>query len=110
MIKMVPYTNLVCLPTIENLSNWTEMKHSISTWIIIFIFLVGILPVYSNYPSYDKIDSILKKTWDEQFPTPYQKVKKKNINGKGILKYARQTKYNIYLYIYCIFFTPENRR
>jgi hypothetical protein len=106
MIKMVPYTNLVCLPTIENLSNWTEMKPSISTWIIIFIFLVGILPVYSNYPSYDKIDSILKKTWDEQFPTPYQKIKKKNINGKGILKYAGKQN-TIYIYTFLVFFSHQ---
>lgn len=56
-------------------------------------------PVYSKYPSYAKIDSILEKTWNEQFPVPYRKVLKKNINGKGIM-YFREGSKDYYIYTF----------
>jgi len=95
---------LVCFTTFLNLSNWAEMKMLISKWSIILIVLAGSLPVYSNYLAYNKIDSVLKKTWDEQFPIPYSSIKKKNINGKGILKYRKDKKV-VYIYTFIVFFS-----
>lgn len=69
---------------------------------LLVLILFGIAnPVYSNYPSYDKIEPILKKAWDEQYPLPYKSIVKKNVNGKGILVF-RQGKETFYIYSFLV--------
>ncbi|NCN11461.1 MAG: hypothetical protein GW938_16610 [Leptospira sp.] len=80
------------------------MRMQISKWSIILIVLAGSHPVYSNYLGYGKIEPILKKTWNEQYPIPYDRIKKKNINGKGILKYRKDRKL-VYIYTFIVFFS-----
>lgn len=70
-----------------------------------------VIPVYSNYPSYTKIEPILKKTWDESFPLPYKSIKKKNINNKGILEY-KKGKERFYIYTFLVVmqkYSPSNK-
>lgn len=70
-----------------------------------------VIPVYSNYPSYSKIEPILKKTWDESFPLPYKSIKKKNINKKGILVF-KKGKDIFYIYTFIVVmqkYLPSNK-
>lgn len=68
--------------------------------LVLILFLLG-YPVQSKYPSYNKIESILKKTWDEQYPVPFQKIVKKNITGKGTIYYREKKKY-YYVYTFLV--------
>ncbi|WCL47699.1 hypothetical protein [Leptospira sp. GIMC2001] len=74
-----------------------------SSALVLFILFFLALPVYSNYTSYGKIDPILKKTWDEQIPLPYDSIKKKNINNKGILQYRLSNKRIVYIYTFLVY-------
>jgi hypothetical protein len=67
--------------------------------LILLILLFLGYPVYSKYPTYAKIEPILQETWDKQFPVPYRKILRKNVNGKGIMMFREAGK-NYYIYTF----------
>jgi hypothetical protein len=84
------------------------MTHTRNIALSVLIIFGMVNPVYSNYPSYNKIDPILKKTWDELYPLPYKSIKKKNTNGKGILVY-KKGKDTFYIYTFLIIMEKYER-
>ena len=72
-----------------------KIKECIFIFVVLFTF-----PVYSEkILSYNEIDSVLKKTWEDTFPIQYKKILKKDVLKKGIFYIISNPKEYIYTFI-----------
>lgn len=75
---------------------WKIQKSLPLLWTIFLLHF----PVYSKYPSYKNLDSILEETWNKNFPLPYNRIVKRNPNQLGIYHYKdRKNEFFIYSYL-----------
>lgn len=71
--------------------------------LLIFIFVLNFpIHLYAKNIPYQEIDNILKETWDSTYPIPYSRIVKKDVLGKGIMKFKKKN-YNYYLYTFIVF-------
>ncbi|EMJ99369.1 hypothetical protein AB3N61_17605 [Leptospira sp. WS58.C1] len=49
------------------------------------------------------MDKTLLAVWNRTFPVPYTKILKRDLAGKGVLYYRKNSKKSVYIYSYSVF-------
>jgi hypothetical protein len=78
-------------------SSDTKSKYLHLFFVLIFLNTNSIFS--DKLLSYNEIDSILKKTWDDTYPVQYKKILKKDIFKKGIFHILSNPKEYIYTFL-----------
>ena len=71
--------------------------------ILLFCFFLHSDLYSDGIISYQKIEPILLKTWNETYPVPYTRVSKLDVLGKGIMV-LKEKNHLIYLYTFLVNF------
>ncbi|TGK03935.1 hypothetical protein EHO59_10435 [Leptospira semungkisensis] len=66
-------------------------------------FLILVTDLYSEVHRHSEMDKTLLSTWNKTFPVPYTKILKRDLAGKGVLYYRKNSKKSVYIYSFVVF-------